>query len=80
MGYFQVRNDSRVVIYDRRGFIRLATALRDNIKIQSFPFNVSKTILKTVTGDVFSSNLKGIFLMFGDQKNLEANLVNDLPS
>ena len=26
MGYFQVRYDSRVVIYDRRGFIRLATA------------------------------------------------------
>ena len=27
MGYFPVRYDSRVVIYDRRGFIRLATAL-----------------------------------------------------
>ena len=25
MGYFQVRYDSRVVNYDRRGFIRLAT-------------------------------------------------------
>ena len=25
MGYFQVRYDSRVIIYDRRGFIRLAT-------------------------------------------------------
>ena len=25
MGYFQVRYDSRVVHYDRRGFIRLAT-------------------------------------------------------
>ena len=25
MGYFPVRYDSRVVIYDRRGFIRLAT-------------------------------------------------------
>ena len=24
MGYFQVRYDSRVIIYDRRGFIRLA--------------------------------------------------------
>ena len=24
MGYFQVRYDSRVVIYDRKGFIRLA--------------------------------------------------------
>ena len=27
MGYFQVRYDSSVVNYDRRGFIRLATAL-----------------------------------------------------
>ena len=27
MGYFQVRYDSRVVIYDRRGFIRLATGV-----------------------------------------------------
>ena len=25
MGYFQVRYDSRVIIYDHRGFIRLAT-------------------------------------------------------
>ena len=25
MGYFPVRYDSRVVIYDHRGFIRLAT-------------------------------------------------------
>ena len=28
MGYFPVRYDSRVVIYDRRGFIRLATGNR----------------------------------------------------
>ena len=28
MGYFQVRYDSRVVNYDRRGFIRLATGLQ----------------------------------------------------
>ena len=27
MGYFQVRYDSRVVNYDCRGFIRLATGL-----------------------------------------------------
>ena len=27
MGYFQVRYDSRVVNYDRRGFIRLATGV-----------------------------------------------------
>ena len=30
MGYFQVRYDSRVVIYNRRGFIRLATGKRIN--------------------------------------------------
>ena len=28
MGYFKVRYDSRVVNYDRRGFIRLATGLQ----------------------------------------------------
>ena len=28
MGYFQVRYDSRVVIYDHRAFIRLATFLQ----------------------------------------------------
>ena len=27
MGYFQVRYDSRVVNYERRGFIRLATGI-----------------------------------------------------
>ena len=27
MGYFPVRYDSRVVNYDRRGFIRLATGV-----------------------------------------------------
>ena len=31
MGYFQVRYVSRVVIYDRRGFIRLATVLESLI-------------------------------------------------
>ena len=30
MEYFQVRYDSRVVIYDRRGSIRLATGLQFN--------------------------------------------------
>ena len=29
MGYFQVRYDSRVVNYDRRGFIRLATGTKN---------------------------------------------------
>ena len=32
MGYFQVRYDSRVVIYDRRAFIRLATVRRVKIR------------------------------------------------
>ena len=30
MGDFPVRYDSRVVIYDRRGFIRLATGVVEN--------------------------------------------------
>ena len=34
MGYFPVRYDSRVVIYDRRGFIRLATGLDFAKKIE----------------------------------------------
>ena len=33
MGHFQVRYDSRVVFYDRRGFIRLPTALFDYIAV-----------------------------------------------
>ena len=32
MGYFQVRYDSRVVNYDRRGFIRLATGSKNSIR------------------------------------------------
>ena len=35
MGYFQVRYDSRVVIYDRRGFIRLATGVNVINKIKN---------------------------------------------
>ena len=35
MGYFQVRYDSRVVNYDCRGFIRLATDLSNHLE-QSF--------------------------------------------
>ena len=33
MGYFQVRYDSRVVNYDRRGFIRLATEVYPRSKL-----------------------------------------------
>ena len=37
MGYFQVRYDSRVVNYNRRGFIRLATGLdplKENLSVE----------------------------------------------
>ena len=33
MGHFQVRYDSRVVIYDRKAFIRLATGLRQGLNL-----------------------------------------------
>ena len=36
MGYFQVRYNSRVVNYDRRGFIRLATDVTKQILAKSF--------------------------------------------
>ena len=38
MEYFLVRYDSRVVIYDRRGFIRLATG------DTAFGFNVGSVV------------------------------------
>ena len=47
MGYFQVRYNSRVVIYDRRGFIRLATGL-------SY-FEVNYTII-TIFLEIYSHN------------------------
>ena len=47
MGYFQVRYDSRVVNYDCRGFIRLATGLDDvddGGRFQkAWPFDPEKT-------------------------------------
>ena len=33
MGYFPVRYDSRVINYDRRGLIRLATGLLANVEL-----------------------------------------------
>ena len=42
MGYIQVRYDSRVVNYDRRGFIRLATSkstlelIHTHLKLKTF--------------------------------------------
>ena len=44
MGYFPVRYDSRVVIYDHRGFIRLAT----DVGIKSGP-NFPKNWAKAAT-------------------------------
>ena len=50
MGYFQVRYDSSVVNYDRRGFIRLATVLQvwtqllHSIQILTFLIFWSNTI------------------------------------
>ena len=37
MGYFQVRYDSRIVNYNRRGFIRMATdcKLENNLRVKS---------------------------------------------
>ena len=54
MGYFQVRYDSRVVIYDRRGFIRLATG----VLIHRFTFFAmgSITILADLLFDWFRIN------------------------
>ena len=40
MGYFQVRYDSRVVIYDRRGFIRLATGWLNSSHDMQHPITV----------------------------------------
>ena len=36
MGYFQVRYDSRVVIYDRRAFIRLATVVSESTCFRTY--------------------------------------------
>ena len=36
MGYFPVRYDSRVVIYERKMFIRLATGLRQGLNLTYF--------------------------------------------
>ena len=46
MGYFQVRYDSRVVIYDCRGFIRFAT--ENNLKTKTNDAKGSKD--KQVSG------------------------------
>ena len=41
MGYFQVRYDSRVINYDRRGFIRLTTGVQ-NSKLFGFRTSFTK--------------------------------------
>ena len=45
MGYFQVRYDSRVVNYDHRGFIRLATEIGSSNPVRSNCYLLS-TVLK----------------------------------
>ena len=45
MGYFQVRHDSRVVNYDCRGFIRLATEVCDNDDEMLDPSNLLPPLL-----------------------------------
>ena len=49
MGYFQVRYNSRVVNYDRRGFIRLATGVINYDR---------KIFLRLSTGRVMKANLQ----------------------
>ena len=51
MGYFQVRYNSRVVIYDRRAFIRLATG--DGIEVIVDSLVVMVTSLRLVNPSSF---------------------------
>ena len=47
MGYFQVRYDARVVNYDRRGFIRLATGPQPaKYFIRCFYLKILKNIIR----------------------------------
>ena len=50
MGYFQVRYNSSVVIYDRRAFIRLATDLKDcslTIETNEYLLRIKLMLTKT---------------------------------
>ena len=66
MGYFQVRYDSKVVIYDRRGFIRLATD--DSNRAQPLPIlkdrnNVKRNIAQAQRSVHFLCRKKCIFFI-----------------
>ena len=55
MGYFKVRYDSRVVIYERKMFIRLATGRAD----------IKKIVLNTdVCFDLRSQHCQKLFFVF----------------
>ena len=49
MGYFPVRYDSRLVIYDRRGFIRLGTVLKVEYKLFATSLKLSKAKFITIS-------------------------------
>ena len=53
MGYFPVRYDSRVIIYDCRGFIRLATAQKRK-EIREKRVLRLKEVIKKKKAELFS--------------------------
>ena len=63
MGYFPVRYDSRVVNYDRRGFIILATALLliDDRSLKKFCKSFRSEITKKFTKTNLQLSLKSHF-------------------
>ena len=54
MGYFPVRYDSRVIIYDRRGFIRLATDA--HLKVVLKPVTSLYLVTKTYIVKIWQTN------------------------
>ena len=54
MGYFPVKYDSRVVIYERKLFIRLATGLKASGVLQCLPM-ASMIFLNDVTLNVVTN-------------------------
>ena len=56
MGYFQVRYDSRVINYDRRGFIRLATGQRRERREQLFVRFRSKTRANKIKDNIIEQS------------------------
>ena len=63
MGYFQVRYDSRVVNYDRRGFIRLATGAnipKRNGNIAALRLDVTNHTTSYNQSECFISALQSI--------------------